>query len=274
MNRYKYIDEGRKHLHTLDGKPLVGTSTAMKIIGGDKTGGLIWWASGMAVGKFGWINPKKFSSETVEVKLQAGFSKVQDLNFQGYTDLIAEAYKAHDTHKKERAKIGTARHEILEDYIKLCLRENKGKPLIAETEKDAEVKRFTIWSMENVKKFLFSEIYCYSERLWVGGIADWGAELNDGGIALGDFKSSKEAYADQFYQCAGYAIQIEENGGFTKDGEKILEPMKFDRYLIVPFGAEDITPVSLYDTQTAKEGAELAVGLHKKIEATNQLLSK
>ena len=94
--------------------------------------------------------------------------------------------------------------------------------------------------------------------------------LKEGQKALIDFKSSKEAYPDQFFQCALYDLQIEENGGYTAEGIKLLEPMQFDQYLVIPFGAEKVVPVPFYDTATAKEAAELVVGLHKKLETTKE----
>jgi hypothetical protein len=49
-------------------------------------------------------------------------------------------------------------------------------------------------------------------------------ELNDGTIAVIDFKSSKDAYPEQFWQCAGYDILVSENGGYTAEGEKLFDP--------------------------------------------------
>ena len=43
--RYRFIDENGKHLHTLDGIPLIGTSTAVQVLG---KGGLTWWAAELA----------------------------------------------------------------------------------------------------------------------------------------------------------------------------------------------------------------------------------
>jgi len=45
-NRYRYIDTNKEHLHTLDDRPLYGTSTVCGIIG--KDGALAWWAAELA----------------------------------------------------------------------------------------------------------------------------------------------------------------------------------------------------------------------------------
>lgn len=268
MNRYAFK---KPHIHTLDSKPLIGTSTAMKIIGGDKTGGLIWWASGMAVAMFGWLNPKpeKSTPEEVEQALAEGYGRVMKLSKEDYAKLLTESYKAHDVYKRERAKLGTARHELLEKYVKICL-EKDGVPQPFDSG-DSTVDVFVKWAIENIKKFLWAEAHCYSERLWLGGICDVGAEMKDGKICVGDFKSSKEAFVDQFLQDGAYGIQLKENGGYTPEGEKLFEPLKkVDGYFIVPFGAEKIVPQFVYDTQGCEEAAELAVNLYKKVQQFNK----
>jgi RecB family exonuclease len=77
--------------------------------------------------------------------------------------------------------------------------------------------------------------------LWLGGICDAVAELKDGTLAIIDFKSSKEAYFSQFVQCALYDLQLQ-NGGYDQDGNKILEPIKVNSYIVCPFGAENFAP--------------------------------
>ena len=91
--------------------------------------------------------------------------------------------------------------------------------------------------------------------------------MKDGKVLVGDFKSSKEAYPDQLLQCGAYGIQLKENGGFTADGDRILEPLeRVDGYFIVPFGAEKIVPEFVYDVKGCEETAELAINLYKKVE--------
>jgi hypothetical protein len=61
MNRYQYIEKGEwngtpaSHLHLLDNKPLIGTTTAGKVLAKQ---GLPWWASACAVKTLGWTDPK------------------------------------------------------------------------------------------------------------------------------------------------------------------------------------------------------------------------
>ena len=123
---------------------------------------------------------------------------------------------------------------------------------------------FVIWSNKNVKKYEYSEAHCFDEELWVGGISDAGAELKDGSYAVIDFKSSKEAYTNQFIQAAGYALQIDKNGLWSKDGKmnkKLDKPI--NALIIVPFGAEEIKPEIRYVISEYRKGFEWCVGLYR-----------
>src|SRR3990167_2522342 len=153
MNRYQYIDEKGSHLHTLDKKPLIGTSTVVKVLSKPLT----WWASGMAVAKFGWLDPKKNTPGSVQDALQEGFSRVTSLSLPDYEKLLAEAYRAHSVRLKEAAGTGGDRHELLEIYVKTCIKDNGGIPLAHSVGGDSAIYSFVDWSLANVKKFLYSE---------------------------------------------------------------------------------------------------------------------
>lgn len=256
MSSYTFDHEN--HIHTLAGRPLMGTSTVAKVIG--KGDALTWWSAGLAVQKFGWLNPKKVSAEERQAYVTEQHEVVKQMTTAQYLSLLDSAYRAHQTVKTEKAAEGTDLHAELEKYVNLCL-QNGGVPVDAEA--IDRIQPFIKWSKENVEKFLFSEMHTYSEKLWLGGIADAGAVLKTGKKVVIDFKSSKDAYPEQFVQCALYDIQISENGGFDAEGTKVLEPMEFDGYLIVPFGAEDITPRPFYDAHTARQAANASVTLYK-----------
>lgn len=275
--RYHYYDEKKEHLHTLDMKPLFGTSTVCKIIGNG--GAFSWWASGKAVEKFGWVKKadlRKVSSYEAYENAIARFGAAADalnvlrsLTPTMYLEHLDAAYRAHQDSKQDSAEKGTDMHAELELYVKECIHKNEGKPL-AYTGEHPQVQSFSKWSVEKVKRFIWSEAHCYSEKLWVGGISDCGAEMKDGEIALIDFKSSKEAYFSAFVQCAGYAIQIEENGLINADGTlsmKLEKPVSV--LMVVPFGAEDVTPRVRFDVAEKKKDFEAAVRLHKSNEAMN-----
>jgi hypothetical protein len=259
MNRYKYIDTDKQHLHTLDGKPLIGTSTATKIISKPLT----WWASGMAVEKFGWLSPNKFDDEQVQAALDDGYARVTAMAKDQYAALLNEAYRAHNTKKEKAADDGTDRHAALEQYVKAMINEFDGEPVLLESYNDPAVEILARWAQENVKQFLWSEINGYSEELWTGGIADVGWQDPQDLIIAGDFKSGGP-YFDQFVQIGGYDLMLSENGGLTADGDKVFElPGRIAGYCVLPFGPEKFAPRYEYNVEAYREGFRAAVHLSK-----------
>src|SRR3990167_3478811 len=253
--KYQLIGENGQHLHTLDGKPLTGTSSVEAVLSKPLT----WWASGLAVSKFGWLNPKKHTPEECAVACEEGFERVRNLERDDYAKLLDEAYRAHSVKLKDSAKSGTDLHAELEKWVKYRM------GIIKESGKISDkITPFVLWAEDNVKRFLWSEAHCFDSDLWVGGISDAGAELNDGAYAVIDFKSSKEAYMNQFIQAAGYALQIDKNGLWSKDGKmnkKLDKPI--NALIIVPFGAEEIKPEIRYVISEYRKGFEWCVGLYR-----------
>lgn len=259
MNRYRYIDTNKAHLHTLDGKPLIGTSTATTIIAKPLT----WWASGMAVERFGWLSPNKFSAEEVQAALDEGHARVTSMDKDEYAKLLTEAYRAHNEKKEKAADQGTDRHAALERYVKDMIQNFDGEPMALESYEDPAVDSLARWAKSNVKRFLWSEINGYSEVLWTGGIADVGWEDLQGRIIAGDFKSGGP-YFDQFVQVAGYDLMLSENGGLTPDGDKVFDlPGSVEGYCVMPFGPDKFVPRFEYDVEAYRNGFRSAVQLSK-----------
>lgn len=257
---YKYTDEKKKHLHTLNDKPLIGTSSVLSVVAKPLT----WWASGLACEKFGWLSDKKHTPEAVKLALEEGYKRVTALSLDDYDKLLKEAYKAHSVKLNDSAQSGTDMHAELEAYVKNCLETSGGKPYVPNGEEHNAVTIFANWAIENVEEFLWSEAHVYSEKMWTGGITDCGAKLKTGQVGIIDFKSSKEAYVSQFWQCAGYALQIEENGLFDANGKelmKVTEPIDF--YAIVPFGSDNPEPVFDFNVSVSKEAFLAALTLYK-----------
>lgn len=224
---YKFLDEGKKHLHTLSEKPLIGTTTLIKEVHPPM---LSWYGSGKALELLGWLNSK---TSKLEERLKSAGEKLAQLvkmSCEDYLALLDNAYKNHDTYKKSQGKSGVNFHKIIESFIFNCIAANDGVP---KKEINPDIQSFIDWAQENVKKFLWTEGYCYSEKLWVGGCADFGFISKNDEMIIGDCKTAKDIYWTNLLQCAAYGIQIKENGIFTKDGKELLPPIeKIDGYLV------------------------------------------
>src|ERR1700691_4018829 len=120
---YRFINEKREHLHTLDGKPLVGTSTVTKVIAKPLT----WWASGLAVGQLGWVkklDPRDATAEEIEANSKLRMSMAIDqldayktMFAPDYIKLLDKAYRAHADSLDKSADKGTDMHAELEGYV-------------------------------------------------------------------------------------------------------------------------------------------------------------
>jgi len=252
-NRYKF--EKENHLHTLDGKPLTGTSSVIDVLAKPLT----WWAAGKAVEKLGWKNSRYVSEEERMASATEVLGLIKDMEVADYLSLLDKAYRAHNDEKNKAATKGTNLHAELEHWVK-----SQMGILPERADYDNKIIPFVKWAEKNVDRFLFSEAHTYSERLWTGGIIDAGAKLKDGSITIIDFKSSKEAYTGQFIQAGGYALQAEESGVFEDGKEKRLDGV-VGKLIIVPFGADPVLPVIMSDVQAYKDGFESAVKLYRLI---------
>lgn len=267
---YKYIDVNKKHLHQLDGKPLLGTSTVVGII--SKGSALSWWAAGLAVEKFGWTykgNAKKgFVSKEERIIKAKNFLANEMLKYlsspEAWLELCDEAYKAHSVKLDDSATAGTDMHAELEKYVKDCIKNFDGKPVPITLTQNNPLQIFSNWAVVNVKKFIWSEANVYSRELWLGGISDVGAIMSDDTLAIIDFKSSKEAYTSQFIQCALYALQAEENGLLDSNGNLVMKlPQKVSRVVIFPFGMDKPEAFERYNIDELKEAGKACVTLYK-----------
>lgn len=250
----EYRFDKQQHLHFLDDRPLTGTSSILAVLSKP----LAYWAAGLAVEKFGWLNPKKNAPEAVKEMAFQRFEEIKVLEFEDYLKLLDEAYRAHAVKLDDTAKSGIDLHAELERFVKSQMGKNK------ENDFNPKIKPFIDWSKKNVKRFIASEANVYSEKLWVGGQLDAMAELKDGTLAIIDFKSSREVYPSHIIQASGYALQAEENGLFSEDGKynkKLDKPI--ETLIIVPFGSTPITPAIRKNINEWKQGFEWVVGLYR-----------
>lgn len=252
----KYNFDKKEHLHLLDDKPLTGTSSVGDVLSKN----LVWWAAELAAvecleagEKIPTIREEYLTAAASKDKKRA----IDELQLK--YPIFKKARFAHFAKKKEAAKTGVNLHSELEHFVKAKMGIN---PMRADY--DAKIKPFIDWAEKEVKTFLWSEAHCFDEELWVGGISDTGVELNNGNIAVIDFKSSQKAYPNHFIQAGGYAIQIDKNGLWDCEGKmnkKLDKPIS--SLIIVPFGAEQIEPVIKYDVEGYKNGFKSAVVLYR-----------
>lgn len=252
---YKYIDENREHLHTFQDKPLIGTSTAMNVVAKNLT----WWAAELAAVEAleSGNHIPTIRAEYLTACASPDKKKAIDALQKKYPPFKAARF-AHFNVKNEKAKQGTDLHAELERFV------NDQMSGVTDATYEARIQPFIDWAKENVKIYLWSEGHCYSEKMWVGGISDVGVELNDGEIAIIDFKSSKEAFVTHFFQIAGYDLQVTENGWFDKDGKQLGKLDKpITKHIVVPFGAQTVVPVVSEKVVINREAFEHAIGLYK-----------
>lgn len=271
MAAYKFIDEekrGKKqHIHTLDGEPLMGVSTILKVLNKPLT----WWASGLAVGHMGWTHSKKFTPATRLAIAKQRLAEISKLTPEEYLGCLDEAYKAHSVFVDEAAESGIDMHAELEKFVKECINLHEGLPIPFYESKHLAVQLFSTWARDNVYVFLASEAYCYSEKLRIGGIVDLIYEDLDGNLCLLDFKSAKEAYLDHFLQNAGYDLLISENGTFNREGEQFMTVHKpFNRYGVFPYGMENPEPQFRSDTEALKKGFLSCIPLYELTKQTQK----
>jgi hypothetical protein len=264
MNRYKYIDEGRQHLHTLDGKPLFGGSTVKGFVG-DKSRLFQYYADRAAVSALA-LPAQDIAEEYEAIQELNGFTKSNAMKelVKKYPD-FGYARLAANRHRDTAADKGTKRHSRLEDYVKESLVKNGGKPFMPEDMEGyaPEIRTWILWCVEQVECFYFTEANCYHEELWTGGIADLGLKLKDGRRVVCDHKSSKEAYPDQFLQCALYDTLLTYSGGLDRDGNKLFDWEPADGYVVFPFRSQPFTPEFRWNAADYRKAAVFTAFIYK-----------
>jgi hypothetical protein len=182
-------------------------------------------------------------------------------------DVLKTASTAWKKKRDGAAKVGTERHGRLEEWIRMCLEHSEGRPLAGGDDvRWGSIRPFLDWSLANVDRFLFTEANAFSRRLHIGGIADLGLMLKDGGRLVADHKSSKAAYFNQFIQTALYDLQLSENGGHGAEGNKLFDWKPADGYIIFPFRSSPFTPEVRWDAEELRAAAEGLVKLYKLSE--------
>lgn len=184
------FDKG-KHIYTLDGKPLTGVTTILKVIAKPA---LIGWAANKVA---------EYIRTNCEVDPEDGVYYVSP-------EELEMAKNAHVKSKEDAGAAGTEVHEIIEGLIKNAIENNDGF-LTEKSHENSQVNNFLVWANGVNIKFLESEKRLYSTKYWYAGTADIICEI-DGKKYIGDIKTSSGIYPEYFIQGTAYAHAAQEMG--------------------------------------------------------------
>lgn len=211
----RYSFNKAKHHHSLDGKPLYGTTTALAVIAKPA---LIPWASNMAVEEIRrhWKLDIPFTKKEREAILELGKN-------------------AHRRKKEKGGDVGTNVHKVIEKWIKAQIKK-KNWELPKGTTEEARVmiENFINWAQEYKVNFLYSEKKVHSEAHWYGGIVDFVCEI-DGKQYVGDIKTSSGIFPEHFLQMGAYDICLQEMGYKKADGYIIVNLQKSGKIRVKKF---------------------------------------
>ena len=199
MDKYEF-EQGR-HIHTLNGKPLMGVTTVLSVI---SKPALIQWSANMAVDY-----------------IENNFPTFEQL-YKGEAtliDLFKIARTAHRIKKEKAGDWGTELHKAIENYVK-----GKGETPFEGTQKEA-FGNFANWALENKVEFLESEKHIWSREYWIGGICDLVIRIN-GKKYIADVKTSSGIYNEHFFQMAAYDLCLSEMGEKDIEGYIVINLKK------------------------------------------------
>jgi len=200
-----YTFDEKKHIHTLDDKPLTGVTTVLGIV--SKGDGLIQWSANEAIGYIK-NNSKKELLPVLEGE------PIAEGDYIVSEDTLNEAKTAWKTCRDTAGEAGTDVHGEIEVIIKDAIANSHINPDLG-VGKNQQVNNFIEWSISNNIKFLESERNVYSKELWIGGIVDFVYE-KDGEVYVGDIKTSKSIYPTNFWQTSAYQFCLQEMGLYPK----------------------------------------------------------
>ena len=236
---YRFIDEKGEHRHEIldngEWKPLIGVSLVVKDMVNYSVAA--YYGSRRALMALGY-DPKLAKEAVGEAK-----QRLLELSTKEDTELAIElysAYTAHAKYSKERAKLGTDKHEIVDKWIKECIEKNDGKPMDSE---DPVIKKFRELTDKYEPKFVASEKHGYNKDLWIGGICDVIVDTNIG-LGIWDNKNRPAIYDKDLLQMGGYTH---------------LFPMDFTHVMGIPLEGNGVREYHSVETLKKVFSAQLEV---------------
>lgn len=159
---------------------------------------LVQWAADMACGYV------KKALDTVRVQGLIDWDKV-----------LADARLAHRRTKEDAGEKGHDVHSQIEEIVKKAIIENDGVIEIKHGQVFLDqVYLFVKWAVENKVRFIESEKPVVSRESHYAGTCDLVLEI-DGKKYIGDVKTAKQIYGENYIQMAAYQGALEEMGEHT-----------------------------------------------------------
>ncbi len=200
LEGYRFIDEGGQHVHQRlineEWVNLTGVSEVVKPI--TSFGAAAYYGSRRALMELGY-DPKEDRGNVTNFRTKIELLTI--MTDRDISDRLYEAYKAHAVYSKERAGLGTDKHEEIDDWVKRCIVENNGRPMPSKSE---VIQNFVRMVEKHNPRFIASEKHGYNDELLIGGITDAIVET-DQGVGIWDYKNRKQIFPKDLIQMGGYA---------------------------------------------------------------------
>jgi hypothetical protein len=96
---------------------------------------------------------------------------------------------------------------------------NSGGVILSGKNENKQVQNFLDWAITNKIKFLASEKNCWNKDWFVGGIADFVCQKQDGKLFVGDIKTATAIYPTNYIQGSAYGKMLTGLGLYDKFDE-------------------------------------------------------
>ena len=233
--------DAKKHIYTLDGKPMTGVTTILGVIAKPA---LVGWAA-------------KETANWIRSHCDYDPNDDEEGNniYRVYEKDLQEAVKAHNKKKTDAGSKGTDVHAEVEEYIKTCISAGGTAQFIVPN--DEMLLKFIAWAVNNTVKFLASEQRVYSKEWFVAGTLDFSFE-KDGKRFIGDLKTMKKVWdRTPFFQTAAYRKMSIEMGEAHYDGSCIVNISKEPGH--------ELTDHWSYDFEGDQKAFEAALTLYRQL---------
>lgn len=188
MTETNFTFDENKHAYTLDGTPLIGTTTVLSLLAKPA---LIQWSANEAV---------KYILEHASDEEPENGESIVSVKVK----YLEEAKTAHRRKKEGAGDIGSQVHKWIENHIAGTKQDFPTDPQMAKM-----IQAFLDWEAQVKPRWIASEMRVYATSTWTAGTLDFIAEIN-GKVFIGDFKTSTGIYDEAFWQMSAYQYMLQE----------------------------------------------------------------